>query len=142
MGLIKYQNQFPSLIDNFFDNDFRTLNFSRGNTTLPSVNVKENPDSFVVEVAAPGFIKSDFNIELNNNVLTIWSDKKTEQNQKEDERYSTQEFIYESFKRSFNLPDLVDQESILANYENGILAIIIPKLEEAKPKPIKQIEIR
>lgn len=142
MGLIKYQNQFPSLFDNFFDNDFRTLNFSRANTTLPSVNVKENSDSFVVEVAAPGFVKSDFNIELDNNVLTIWSDKKSEQSQKEGERYSTQEFFYESFKRSFNLPDLVDQESILANYENGILAITIPKLEEAKPKPIKQIEIK
>lgn len=83
MGLIKYQNQFPSLFDNFFDNDYRTLNRTNStttNTVLPSVNIKENVDAYTVEVAAPGFVKSDFNIEVDNDVLTIYSDKIMEQN--------------------------------------------------------------
>jgi len=145
MTLVRYQNQLPSLFDRFFNNDFESWNknnFSNTNTTLPSVNIKENKDAFLVEVAAPGFEKSDFKIELNNDLLTISSEKEIKDEVKDNERISKQEFSYQSFKRAFTLPELVEDDQISAKYENGILAIIIPKKEEAKPKPIKQIEIK
>ncbi len=145
MTLVRYQNQLPNLIDKFFNNELEGWNrnhYSRTDTTLPSVNIKENTDAFMVEVAAPGFDKSDFNIELNNDLLTISSEKKVENEVKDDEKISRQEFSYQSFTRSFTLPELVEDEKISAKYENGILSIVIPKKEEAKPKPIKQIEIK
>jgi len=145
MTLVKYQNRFPDLLDRFFNNDFEGWNrnnFSNTNTTLPAVNIKENTDAFFVEVAAPGFEKSDFKIELNNDLLTISSEKEINNEVKDDERITKQEYSYQSFTRSFRIPELVDEQKISANYKKGILAIIIPKKEEAKPKPVKQIEIK
>ena len=145
MTLVRYQNQLPNLFDRIFNNDLENWNrnnYSEPNTTLPSVNIKENTDAFEVEVAAPGFDKSDFNIELNNDLLTISSEKKEENEVKEDEKVTRREFSYQSFTRSFTLPELVEDEKIAAKYENGILSILIPKKEEAKPKPIKQIEVK
>jgi len=144
MSLVKFSNQYPSLFDRFFDNDmfdWNNRNFSNTNTTLPSVNIKENPEEYSVEVAAPSFEKEDFNIELNNDVLTISSEKKVENETKEDERFTKREFSYQSFSRSFTLPVTVEREKINAKYENGILRIVIPKKEEAKPKPVKQIAV-
>ena len=144
MTLVRYQNQLPDLFDRIFSNELEGWNrkhFSTTNTTLPSVNIKENKDLFTVEVAAPGFNKTDFNIELNNDILTISSEKEEQNELKENERISKQEFSYQSFTRSFTLPELVEDENISAKYENGILSISIPKKEEAKPKPVKQIEI-
>lgn len=145
MTLVRYQNQLPSFFDRFFNNElegWNRSNFSNTNTTLPSVNIRENSDSIFIEVAAPGFEKSDFNIEVNNNILTISSEKEIDNNVKDDEHISRQEYSYQSFTRSFTLPDLVEDEQITAHYDKGILAITIPKKEEAKPKPIKKIEIK
>jgi len=145
MTVVRYQNQLPGLFDKFFNNElegWNRKNYSNTNTTLPSVNIKEDADAFYVDVAAPGFDKSDFNIELNNDILTISSQKELKETTNDDERISKQEFSYQSFTRSFTLPELVEDEKITAKYENGILSINIPKKEEAKPKPIKQIEIK
>jgi len=145
MSLIRFTNQHPSLFDRFFDNDmfdWTNKNFSDTNTTLPSVNVKEDKDNFIVEMAAPGFEKKDFKIELNNDLLSISSEKKTENETKGGKRFTKREFSYQSFCRSFTLPVTVENEKISAKYENGILNIAIPKKEEAKPKPIKQIAIK
>lgn len=145
MTLVRYQNQWPGLFDRFFNNDFEGWNrnnFSMTNTTLPNLNIKETKDSFLVEVAAPGFEKSDFKIELNNDLLTISSEKKINNELKDGERITKQEFSYQSFSRSFTLPEHVDEEKISAKYENGILFIDIPKKEEAKPKPPKLISIK
>ena len=145
MTIVRYQNQWPSLFDRFFNNDFESWNrdnFSKTNTTLPSLNIKENKDSFFVEVAAPGFEKSDFKIELNNDLLTVSSEKKLNNEVKDGERITKQEFSYQSFSRSFTLPELVDEEKISAKYENGILAISIPKKEAEKPKSPKLIDIK
>ncbi len=144
MKLVKFSDQFPSIFNSFFDNnmlDWTNRNFSDTNTTLPSVNVKENAGEFMVEVAAPGFEKNEFNIELNNDVLTISSEKKIENETKSDERVTRKEFSYQSFSRSFTLPTVVERDKIKAKYENGILNIVIPKKEEAKAKPARQIEI-
>jgi len=144
MNLVKFSDQFPSIFNRFFDDnmlDWTNRNFSDTNTTLPSVNVKENADEFMVEVAAPGFEKKEFNIELNNDVLTISSEKKIENETKDDERVTRREFSYQSFSRSFTLPASVERDKINAKYENGILDIVISKKEEAKTKPARQIKI-
>ena len=144
MSLVKFSNLYPSLFDRFIENDmfdWTNKNFSNTNTTLPSVNIKESLDAFEVEVAAPGFEKTDFNIEQNNDILTVSSEKKIEKETKDNEQFTKKEFSYQSFSRSFTLPVTVESEKITAKYENGILKIVIPKKEEAKPKPIKQIAI-
>lgn len=142
---MKFQDQFPSMFNRFFENDlfdWSTRNFSNTNTTLPSVNIRENESGFEVDMAAPGFEKKDFKIELHNNLLTISSEKKVESETKEGQQLTRQEFSYQSFSRSFTLPNTAEGEKIQAKYENGILKVSIPKKEEAKPKPAKQIEIQ
>jgi HSP20 family protein len=144
MALVRFQDQFPSLFDRFFESDFfdwSNRNYSSTNTTLPSVNIKETTDGFEVEMAAPGLDKKDFSIELNQDVLTISSEKKIENEIKDGEQITKREFSYQSFSRSFTLPNTVDNDKINAKYENGILKVFIPKKEEAKPKPPKQIKI-
>ena len=145
MSLVRFSNQVPSMFDRLFEGDlfdWSNRNFSTTNTTLPSVNIKENNDGFEVEVAAPGFDKGDFKLELNHDLLTISSEKKVENETKEGERYTKREFSYQSFTRSFTLPNIADGDKIAANYENGILKISIPKKEEAKPKPMRVIDIQ
>ena len=137
---------FPRLFDDFFTRDLFDLG-NRGqsftNTTLPSVNIVENNESFAVEMAAPGMRKEDFHIQLNNEVLTISSQKESRDEFKENERYTRHEFSYQSFERSFHLPKtVVDESKIQAQYENGILRILIPKKEEAKLLPPRTIVVQ
>ena len=144
MTLSRFSNNYPSWFGQLFDNalfDWTNRNYSDTNTTLPSVNIKENADAFKVEMAVPGFDKKDFKIELNHNVLTISSEKKVENETKNDEHFTRREYSYQSFSRSFNLPEAANGDKISAKYDNGILNIEIPKREEAKPKPMRQIAI-
>ena len=144
MAILKFTQQFPGLFDRFLENDFfdwSNRNYSPTNTTVPSVNIRESNDGFDVELAAPGLEKSDFNIELNHDLMTISSEKKLENETKQEEQFARREFSYQSFSRSFYLPNSADAEKIKAKYENGILKVAIPKKEEAKPKPPKQISI-
>ena len=144
MSLVRFSNTFPTLFDRFFENDlfdWSNRNYSSTNTTLPSVNIKETNDDFEVEVAAPGFSKTDFKIELNHDVLTVSSDKEVKNETKDGQQFTRREFSYQSFSRSFTLPNSADSDKIKALYENGILKIVIPKKEEAKPKPARQIAI-
>jgi len=133
------------LFDDFFNRElfnWGNNNFSSTLTTIPSVNIKESPDDFEVEVAAPGMEKQDFEITLEGNMLTISSSKK---NQKEESEgtYTRKEFSYQSFQRSFELPkDVVDEEHIVAKYENGVLKLTIPKTENAKKQAPRLIEIQ
>lgn len=137
---------FPSIFDDFFGGDWMNwagFNNSQTGTTLPAVNVSENNEAFKIEVAAPGMKKDDFKIDLDNNLLMISSEKE-EKNEETDKEgnYFRKEFSYQSFKRSFSLPmNVVNQEQISAKYSDGILHITIPKKEEAKPKPLKQIKV-
>ena len=144
MTLVRFTGN--PLIDRFFDTDlfdWTSKNYSKTNTTLPSVNVKENDNEFSIEVAAPGFDKNDFKIELHNDVLTVSSEKQTENETKdESERYTKREFSYQSFSRSFSLPLTADGDKVEAVYDKGILTVSIPKKEEAKPKAPRAIEIK
>jgi HSP20 family protein len=148
MSLLKrYNPEFPS-IPSLFDNlwsrdwlDWSNLNFSNTNTTLPAVNVIEKDDEFAIELAAPGMKKDDFKIHLEGNVLTISSERKDHKEEKT-KNYSRREFSYQSFQRSFTLPEAtVESEKVTAEYSDGILNIHIPKREEAKPRPAREIQI-
>lgn len=134
----------PSFFDRFWNNelmDWGLSNFSSTNTSLPAVNVKETDDEFVIEVAAPGMNKKDFKVNFKNNVLTISSERKTE-NKEKDDNYTRREFSYQSFQRSFTVADnVVLGDKITAKYDNGILHITLPKREEVKPQPEREIKI-
>lgn len=138
-------NPLPMLFDDFFNRDlfnWRTSNFSDTNTSIPAVNIKETPDHYEVEVAAPGMTKNDFKVELDGNTLTISSEKTEQKEDNENERYSRKEFSYQSFLRTFTLQkEVMDVDKIVAKYENGLLHLVIPKKEEAKQKPARRIQI-
>jgi HSP20 family protein len=142
MNLIKRNTvPFPSIIDELFKPDWLggIQNF---NATLPAVNIRETDTNFAIELAAPGKNKEDFNIEIDHNVLTISSEEKNEKEAKDNEgKYTRREFSYSSFRRAFTLPETVNSENINAAYENGVLHVILPKREEALPKPKRLIEI-
>jgi HSP20 family protein len=150
MSLIKRDEgnrsqRMPTLFSDFFTRDLMNWNAENpigANTMLPAVNIKETEDNFEVEMAAPGFNKDDFKIELDGNILTISVEKEQEDEQKEGERYTRREFRYQTFSRSFQLPkDVVDEDKIEAKYENGVLRLAIPKKEQAKQKARRMINI-
>jgi len=134
-----------TLFDDFFSRElfnWGNNNYSTTLSTLPSVNIKEDPQNFEVEVAAPGMEKQDFQITLEGNLLTISSSKKN-QTEEKDDIYTRREFSYQSFQRSFELAkDVVDEDRIEAKYENGVLRLTIPKTEDAKKQAPRLIEIQ
>lgn len=138
-------NPLPLLFDDFFNRDafnWKNDNFSDTNSTIPAVNLKETPDNYEVEVAAPGLTKQDFKVELNGNTLSIRSEKNEQKETTEAEKYFRREFSYQSFQRTFELQkDVVDIDNIEAKYENGLLKLLIPKKEEVKQKAPRLIEI-
>jgi len=128
---------FPNFFNSFFGNELGSV----AKQTLPSVNVKETKDEFVLEVAAPGMQKDSFDVQLDNDVLTITGNKE-ERKEEVEEKWSRKEFEYTSFQRSFQLPTSVRDEKIEAEYKDGVLFVKVPKKEEAKMKAGKRIEIK
>lgn len=133
--------EFPSLFDDFFTRDLLDLGARRA-AGLPAVNVKETETSYNLEVNVPGMDKKDFKIEIKNHTLIITGQKEDKKEEKKEEgKYLRQEFGFQSFTRSFTLPeDSVDSDNIKANYKDGILYVTVPKKEKAKERA-KQIEI-
>lgn len=141
MSIVKRNNSvFPSLINEMFKPDwFGGMDvFASG---VPAVNIKDNEKEFELELAVPGRKKDDFNIEVDNDVLTISSESKHE-NEVKEENYTRREFGYTSFKRSFALPETVDIDKIGAKYEDGLLKLVLPRKKEALPKPKKLIALK
>ena len=132
-------NWISELFDHTFENDLMP-NFNKG-ITLPAVNIKETTNEYILELAAPGMKKEDFNIEIDHKLLSI-SSEQSETKNTEETNYTRREFGYSSFKRSFNLPETVDATKVSASYNDGILMVNLPKREEAIPKPPKRIEIK
>ncbi|AJR02934.1 Hsp20/alpha crystallin family protein [Siansivirga zeaxanthinifaciens] len=129
-------------LDDIFNRDLPsvfTSNFNKG-ITLPQVNIKETADAYIVDMAVPGLKKSDFHIDLDNQLLSISTEIK-EENEQKDANYTRREYGYSSFKRTFTLPETVNEEKINATYKDGILSILLPKKEEAKQKPARTIQI-
>ena len=130
---------FSNFLDGFFDNDLSTFIGRDAIDTIPAVNVIDEKDVFKVEVAAPGMKKEDFNVNVENDRLTLSVEKK-ESNGVEG-KITRREYRYGSFTRSFMLPETVKQDKINATYNDGILKVTIPKKEEAKQKLARKIKI-
>lgn len=107
---------------------------------LPAVNIREEESQFILELAIPGRKKEDFNIEVDQDVLTISMDA-TGKQEENDKQYTRREFHYTSFKRAFTLPESVNQEDIRADYRDGILHLALPRKQEALPRQKRQIAI-
>lgn len=107
---------------------------------VPSVNITENEKEFKIEMAAPGLERKDFKVEVENGVLCISSEKE-EESKEEKKNYTRREYSYNSFSRSFTLPDNALPDKINAKYENGVLNITLPKKEVTVSKPAKEIKV-
>ncbi len=146
MGLLKFNNDlgFPTLFDDFLSPEVfggLTLQGS-GVGNVPAVNIKETDKGFQIDFAAPGMNKKDFNIEVDDNVLTVSSEKEEKHEEKDkDGRYTRKEFSYTTFKRSFTLPENVNTDKIKANYNDGLLQIEVPKKEIKPHNPKRLIKV-
>jgi len=125
-------------MSNFFDNELG--DFFGKRFTDPAANIIENADNFLLEIAAPGLKKDDFKINLENSILTISAEIENEKAE-ETKNYTRKEFHYGSFSRSFTLPKTINLEAIKADYQEGILKVMMPKFEEAKLETKKEIKI-
>ena len=105
----------------------------------PAVNIVETDQDFRIELVAPGLDKNDFKLAVDKDLLTITATKTEEK--VEGEKLRLKEFAFTSFSRSFHLPEVVNTDLIGAKYDQGILAVTLPKKEEALPQPARQIEI-
>lgn len=145
MSLVKWNPEtsfFPS-ITNLMDDFFNDADFVRPSikgVSIPAVNVKETAKAFNLEVAAPGFKKDDFKLEVKNGFLMISGETKTEKEEK-DESYMRREFSYNQFSRSFALPENVKSDDINAQYADGILKVVLPKAK-VEAKPTKMIAVK
>jgi HSP20 family protein len=132
----------PAYWDDFFnDNFFQSMSDYTQEGNTPAVNVAEDEKEYRIEIAVPGLSKKEVKIDLEDNVLTISSERK-ENKEEQKSNFMRREFFYNQFKRSFQLPETVDQEKIHATHEAGIVTVQLPKKQEVVQKAPKQIEIK
>lgn len=132
MGNMSFPSLFKnSLLSDFFDSE------------MPAVNIKETKKDFKVEVSTPGYDKGDINLKIDKNILIISAKKQDNKEEKgEDEKILRQEFSSSSFYQSFTIPENVDTEKIAATQKNGVLKIVLPKMEHAPEDKKRIIEIK
>ena len=137
--MMRTNNWIPAVFNDFFDTDY----MPRANCTAPAINVKETDKAYVVELAAPGMKKEDFNVHVNDEGNLIIKMEKKQENKEEDKsaRYLRREFSYSKFEQTLLLPDDVKREDIKAKVEHGVLTVELPKVVEEKAKLSRQIEI-
>jgi len=145
MTLVKFNNKANNALmpgfNDVFDSIFNDTFFNdRMVTRVPAVNIAESTDHYHIELAAPGLKKQDFKISVDDNVLNVSVEQQLEHTDN-NRKYNKREYSYNSFVRSFTLPDMADQGRIEATYTDGILALNIAKREEAKTVS-RQIEIK
>lgn len=130
----------PAFFNNYWNNDFFNNFFDGG---VPATNVVENKKEFKIQVSTPGLSKEDFKIEVDKNILSIFAEKEIRKDEKsDDEKILRHEFGYTSFSRRFSIPEGIDTENINATQKDGILQIVLPKMEKAKEDKVKKIEIQ
>lgn len=130
-------NNLPSILDELFNETKPQLSPKK---YAPLVNVKESEEEFQIQMTIPGYNKEEISIKIENELLTI-SSEKTEETIDENEKFSKKEFSIEKFSRSFTLPEIVDIETIQAKYENGILVLSLPKNKVLLENKVKTISI-
>lgn len=130
-------------VERFFADDEAFLRqWKKEDISLPAVNVRETPQAWEVEVAAPGFGKDDLKITAESGLLTIRAERKTDQESKDEERkFIRKEFSYSRFERQFSLPEDVREEEVKATFENGILRLHLPRQANGTRKETRQIPI-
>jgi len=137
MTLTKLSNPKNRSMDPWMNNVFETL-FSepfletRLINKVPAVNISESKTGYRIELAAPGLKKGDFKINLEKDILSVSAEQKEDKSENSDEkkRFSKREFNFQSFTRSFNIPESINTTDIQASYEDGILSINLIKKEE------------
>lgn len=135
------RNYVPAYWDDFFnDRFFNQLNSEESTSNTPAVNVSEEEKGYTIEVAAPGLDRKDFSLEVDDDILTISTEQKESKEEKK-QNYLRREFNYHTFKRSFRLPETVDQEQIKATHESGILTLSLPKKKEVVQNSPRQIAV-
>lgn len=140
MTLMKYNRpnkdvaskRFSDIMDEFFNDALNT----RRDNFVPSIDISETEDQFLISAELPGMTKEDITISLENGRLSISGERNIE-SEENGKKYHRVETSYGSFERSFQLPDNVDEESISASYENGLLDISIQKSEQEVKKQIE-----
>ena len=132
----------PFFSEFFRDDDFMANNYftPRWLNKLPAANVIENDDSFIVELAVPGMTKKDFHVDVENGILKVSCENKVDKSENL-EHFTRKEFSYNSFMRTFALPEFTDFEKIKATYQEGILKLTIPKKAEFKKNKKREIAI-
>ncbi|MDQ0639178.1 HSP20 family protein [Pedobacter sp. W3I1] len=135
MTLVNFNNRTRNTapyFNNVFDSLFSdAVSKNKMVDKSPNVNIYENETSYVIELAAPGLKKEDFQINLKKDMLSVWAEVKKDETQVAKD-FTRKEFDYSSFARSFNLPDSADGDNITAEYKDGILSINISKKDDAK----------
>lgn len=145
MLLVRRNNDFDWLNNWFDDNFFNTPVMAQTTTTAPAVNVKEDNKQYVMEVAVPGLKKEQVNMSIDiDGYLTLSIENKNEQkDENKKEHYLRREFSYTSYRQSYALPDNVDADKIEANVADGVLKVVLPKVEKKEEKEdVKHIEVK
>jgi len=141
----RFSDSLPQFVEGFFDTNVDRLffqkNYENNVSTTPLVNIQETKDEYIITFAVPGINKSDIRLHIESDVLEVVYDSKKEEEEKKG-KYIHREFSFYSFNRVFNLPKgKVNTEDVKANYDKGVLYVSLPKREEAKPKPKREIEV-
>lgn len=128
----------PTVFDDFLRpwNEWFDDGFSR-TLRVPAVNIAEEDSAYRLSLAVPGMKKSDFEIDVDGNQLTISCSKEEDEIDKQ-ARFTRKEYAYQAFERSFTMPVEINRERIDASYENGVLTVLLPKKEEARKQQLSK----
>ena len=139
MPMMRTNNWIPAVFNDLFNTEF----LPKTNCTAPAINVKESDKAYIVELAAPGMKKEDFNVHINDegNLVVKMESKTEKKDEDKNTRYLHREFSYSKFEQTLILPDDVKRDAISAKVEHGVLTVELPKIVEEKVKVSRQIDI-
>lgn len=146
--VMRFMNHFPSPRTSNRDRGFLGSNpwrsdFFDDDISVPAMNVSDSENKFEVDIIAPGMSKEDFEIKIRDHMLHVTAERKIEKEHSGDYEsdYYHREYFYQSFSRSYALPDFINEEKVSAAYEDGVLKIEFPKKENQHPNKVKTISI-
>ena len=129
------QHEMSRLVNEFFRGDTQDNGVRKQGSWTPAVDMHESNEAFTLIAELPGFSKDDVQVEIKGNRLTLKGERKRETDVQETQ-YHRMERVYGAFERSIRLPAMVDADKAKAIFKDGVLKLMLPKAEEAKPKPI------